>query len=105
MEGPHPEPVRYIAAAALPYLDRERAAVGLRGQLRLMALAAAATPEWSTLTVTGPTEMLGDRGRTWFEWTATVEVAGGEHLVDASIEALMAPLLPGARMDTTQPKP
>ncbi len=105
MGGPHPEPVRYVAAAALPYADRERATAGLRGQLRLMALAAAATPDWSTLSVTGPTEVLGARSRTWFEWTATVEVAGGEHLVDASIEALMVPLLPGARMDMTQPQP
>ena len=105
MRGPQPEPVRYVAAAALPYVGRERAAAGLRSQLRLMALAAAATPDWSTLTVPGPTEVLGARGRVWCEWTATVEVAGGEHLVDASIEALMVPVLPGARIEMTQPQP
>jgi hypothetical protein len=65
------------ARAAYPYVGRERAAAGLRGELRLMALALAfgATPDWTTLAVEGPVEALGLHGRTWYEWTATVESA------------------------------
>jgi hypothetical protein len=63
----------YRAAAALPYNDRERATSGLRGQLRVMAGCDDATPDWGTLAVHGPVEVPGARGRTWFEWTATVE--------------------------------
>jgi hypothetical protein len=63
------------ARAAYPYVDRERAAAGLRGELRLMALADGATPDWTTLAVEGPVEALGLHGRTWYEWTATVESA------------------------------
>ncbi len=95
--------MRYSAAAALPYVDRERATAGLRGQLRLMAMAAGSTPDWSTLTVSGPSEAPGARGRSWFQWTATVEVAGGEHLLDSSVEALLVPLARGERIDVSQP--
>ena len=67
--------MRWTAVAALPYEHHERAAAGLRGRLRLMAADEGVTPDWSTLTVTGPTTSLDGRGRTWFEWTATVETA------------------------------
>jgi hypothetical protein len=67
--------VIYKAAAALPYDDRHRATSGLRGQLRVMAACVGATPDWATLAVEGPTETPGAHGRTWFEWTATVEVS------------------------------
>ena len=58
--------------AALPYEHVERATAGLRGRLQLMAADDGAVPDWSTLTVTGPTTSLDARGRTWFESTATV---------------------------------
>jgi len=38
-----------------------------------MALADGTHPDWSTLMVEGPVEVLDLRGRAWFEWTATVE--------------------------------
>ena len=63
----------YRAAAALPYSDTARATAGLRGRLRIMALADGAHPDWSTLRVAGPVEVPDLRGRAWFEWTATVE--------------------------------
>ncbi len=52
----------YQAAAALPYNDRVRVVADLRGQLRLMALADGATPDWSTMTVEGPVEVTGLHG-------------------------------------------
>jgi hypothetical protein len=69
--------VIYKAAAALPHDDRELATDALRDQLRIMALAAEATPDWATLDVAGPTEMAGTEDRTRFEWTASVAVPGG----------------------------
>jgi hypothetical protein len=66
----------YRAAAALPHANRRRATDGLAGQLRIMALAAGATPDWTTLAVTGPTEMAGVQDRARFEWTASVAVRG-----------------------------
>ena len=67
----------YRAAAALPNDNRDRATLGLRGQLRLMALAGDGMPDWSTLTVAGPSAVVGARGRTWYEWRATLVVDGG----------------------------
>jgi hypothetical protein len=73
-------PVIYKAAAALPHDNREWATDGLRDQLRIMAGAAGATPDWTTLVVTGPTEMDGAPDPTRFEWTASVAVPGGSVL-------------------------
>ncbi|NYJ06416.1 hypothetical protein [Petropleomorpha daqingensis] len=67
----------YRAAAALPYEDRSRALPGLRGQLRIMAVAAGTTPDWTTLTVAGPDERVGAQSPTRFEWHASVVVHGG----------------------------
>jgi hypothetical protein len=64
------------AAAALPDDDRETAIETLRDQLRVMAAAAGCTPDWTTLTVTGPTEMPGADERTRFEWAASIAVHG-----------------------------
>ncbi|MGY1736337.1 hypothetical protein [Geodermatophilus sp. SYSU D00684] len=75
-------PVIYWATTALPYDDRERATAGLRGQLRLMAFADGVTPDWSELTVEGPTEAVGRHDVVWFEWTATVAVGGQVELSD-----------------------
>jgi hypothetical protein len=68
--------VIYRAAAAVPHADRESAVDGLRGQLRVMAVAAGATLDWTTLAVAGPSEMAGEGDRTRFEWRASVAVHG-----------------------------
>lgn len=70
--------VMYRAAAALPCDDPVRATVGLQGQLRLMAAAAHATPDWSTLVIDGPTAVSEPRGQIWFEWTGAVSVEGAD---------------------------
>jgi hypothetical protein len=74
--------VIYRAAAALPDDDRQSAVDGLRGQLRIMAVAAGATPDWTTLVVAGPVEMADAEDRTRFEWTASVAVRGATVLDD-----------------------
>ncbi len=60
--------------------------VGLRGQLRVMAVAGGTTPDWTTLAVEGSIEAPSLRGRTWFEWAATVE-ADGEDVTQAPAHA------------------
>ncbi|SFU08560.1 hypothetical protein SAMN05660657_05536 [Geodermatophilus amargosae] len=45
-----------------------------------MALADSATPDWSTMVVQGPAEATGQRGRTWYEWSATTEAKVGNAL-------------------------
>lgn len=71
----------YQAAAALPHQNRGRATEGLRDQLTIMALAAGLTPDWSTLAVTGPTEMTGIQHGARFEWTGRVAMRGSSPLV------------------------
>ncbi len=68
----------YQAATALPYDDLVRATAGLRGQLRPMAIADGATPDWSTMVVQGPVEVTGLHGATWYKWTATGEARSGD---------------------------
>jgi hypothetical protein len=68
--------VIYQAAAALPHANREWAVHGLGCQLRIMAMAAGGTPDWTTLAATGPTEVAGAPERARFEWTASVTVRG-----------------------------
>ena len=68
------------ARAAYPYVDRQLATAGLRGQLRIMAAAGGGTPDWSTLSVEGPDRATGLHGRILFEWTASVTVVGGRDL-------------------------
>jgi hypothetical protein len=68
--------VLYRAAAAVPHANRASAIDGLRGQLRIMAVAAGATLDWTTLAVAGPTEMAGEGDGTRFEWRASVAVRG-----------------------------
>jgi hypothetical protein len=60
----------------VPDVNRESAIDGLRGQLRVMAVAAGATLDWTTLAVAGPTEMAGAGDRTRFEWRASVAGRG-----------------------------
>ena len=76
MRTARPAPALYRAAAALPFGDRGFAVHGLRNQLRIMARAAHATPDWTTLTVTGPVTIEGAQDRCLFEWTACVAVPG-----------------------------
>jgi hypothetical protein len=71
----------YQAAAALPHHNRGRATTALRGQLTIMALAAGLTPDWSTLAVTGPTEMTGTQHGARFEWTGRVAMRGSSRLL------------------------
>lgn len=79
----------YRAAAALPFEDRELATAGLRGQLHVMAAAAGAVPDWSTMTVEGPRAGLGTLDVGWSEWAATVTVSKATHdLRDRVIDAL-----------------
>jgi hypothetical protein len=65
----------FSAATALPYEHLERATAGLRAELRRQLLAADVheMPRWETFDVTGPTEFTDLRGRTWYEYRATVE--------------------------------
>jgi hypothetical protein len=71
----------YQAAAALPHGNRGRATEGLRNQLTIMGLAAGLAPDWSTLAVTGPTEMTGTQRGARFEWTGRVAMRGSSPLV------------------------
>jgi hypothetical protein len=71
----------YQAAAALPHKNRGRATEGLRDRLTIMALAAGLTPDWSTLAVTGPTEMTGTPHGARFEWTGRVAMRGSSPLL------------------------
>jgi hypothetical protein len=69
--------VTYRTTAAYPYVNAERALAALRGHLRMAAAGDGAVPDWSTLRVTGPIEIVGARGIVWFEWRATVDVQAG----------------------------
>ena len=63
------------ATTALPYENLERATAGLRGQLRLQLLDGGddGLPDWSTLQIAGPVTTTDARGRTWYEYAATVD--------------------------------
>jgi hypothetical protein len=74
--------VIFTATTALPYEHLERATAGLRGQLRLLAADAGEVPDWSTLTVTGPTESVGAHGRSWYVWSAEVQAAVADALAN-----------------------
>jgi hypothetical protein len=65
----------FSASTALPYEHRARATAGLVGVLhhRLLDEGGGEMPDWSTLTVAGPVVTVDARGRTSFEYAATVE--------------------------------
>ncbi|GAB3309628.1 hypothetical protein GCM10027451_19600 [Geodermatophilus aquaeductus] len=70
----------HSASSALPFEHLMRATAGLRAQLRQEVLAAegpAVLPAWSTLQVTGPHPVADGRGRAWFGYRATIDVAPG----------------------------
>jgi hypothetical protein len=59
-----------------PAIRAPRAATaGLRAELRQRLFHADVhdIPQWETFEVTGPTEFTDLRGRTWYEYRATVE--------------------------------
>jgi hypothetical protein len=57
--------VEFRATASYPYVDRDRAVSGLRGQLReIIARASVGVPNWSSLVVEGPVENPGLFDRT-----------------------------------------
>lgn len=62
----------FRAAAALPDDDPRRAVEALRHQLLVMAAAEGASPDWTTLTVSGPALMAGAGEDARYEWTASV---------------------------------
>jgi len=64
---------QFSARTSLPYRSDDRAAAGLRGQLRLaIADAGGPAPDWSRLRVAGPREVIDGLGNTWFEWQASI---------------------------------
>lgn len=64
------------ASTALPFPHRDRAAAGLRAQLRYL-VPDGETADWATFTITGPTEVLDPRGNIWFEYAAEVTMHPG----------------------------
>ena len=69
----HPHGVPTLeATTALPYDSRERAAAGLRAQLRLQAVDQGLIVDWTSFDVTGPTTAPDAQGRPWFEYRGTV---------------------------------
>ena len=96
----------YRAAAAVPFDDPDRVTAGLRGQLRVMAAAAGADPDWSTLRVQGPVRSGAHRGARLSEWTATVVVTGASPALDDRWIDALRPTVPrsiGAAAETTSP--
>ena len=70
----------FHAAAALPHANRKWATHGLACQLRIMAMAADGTLDWTTMAVAGPTDVPGAPERARFEWTASIAVRGASVL-------------------------
>ena len=66
----------YRAKAALSYLEHERAVSSQRRHLRRLAAEEEATPDWSTLHISAPVEVIGAHDVVWYEWTATVDAQG-----------------------------
>jgi hypothetical protein len=68
----------FAATTALPYEHLERPAAGLRAELRRQLLQANGRelPAWDTFAVEGPVQAIDTRGRTWFEYRASVETRG-----------------------------
>jgi hypothetical protein len=66
-------PTTYTAKAALHFPEAHRAVSGLPGQLRLLISHDGRTPDWETLRVTEPVEVIGQPGRIWYKKTATVQ--------------------------------
>ncbi len=63
--------VTFTATTALPYPHFDRATAGLRH--KLLTAGVTGTPDWSTLTVTGPEEFTGGNGNLWFGYWAMVD--------------------------------
>jgi hypothetical protein len=65
--------VAYRTSASCPSIDSARVVAALRGRLGMVAARDGAALDWSTLTITGPVEVIGAHGQVWYEWAATVE--------------------------------
>ncbi|MGY1739584.1 MULTISPECIES: hypothetical protein [unclassified Blastococcus] len=65
--------MRFTARVALPRPDEGRALAVLRGELRDQAAAHWRVPDWGTLEIDGPVEVVGASGRAWYRWAAAVE--------------------------------
>ena len=61
----------FRATVAYPYDNQDHATAALRGALRLK-VPAEPGPDWSTLQVTGPEELIDARGNVWFEYRGEV---------------------------------
>lgn len=68
--------MRFTTRVTLPRPDEVRAVAGLRSDLREQAVAHWQAADWSSLEVTGPVEVVGASGRTWYRWAATVQAKG-----------------------------
>jgi len=66
--------VRFRATTVLPYEHLGRATAGVRAELRRQLLAADVQemPVWETFEVVDPSTITDTRGRTWFEYRASV---------------------------------
>jgi hypothetical protein len=64
------------ASAVLPFNSRDLAVTGLREELRRQLVAAGVRtfPRWDSVVITGPKEINDAKGRTWFEYQASVQV-------------------------------
>jgi hypothetical protein len=71
-----PDSVEATATTALPHPHQERATAALWAELRhkLMDADPENLADWSTLVVSGLIESTDGRGRTWFEYVATIKV-------------------------------
>jgi hypothetical protein len=65
--------VTYRTTASYPDIDPAPAVAALRGCLGTVAARDGAVPDWSTLRITGPTEVVDPCGRVSYEWVASVE--------------------------------
>lgn len=89
---------RVNAIATLPTNDAKVARSALRGRLELMGAGGYGTADWATLEVNGPRQLTDARGRSWFEWTATVEVR-------SAADPRPAPEVPGKQPAPDAPSP
>jgi hypothetical protein len=71
--GPHDLRMAYRATAAHHCIDHDRAVSALHAELQQRAARDGSSPDWSTMRVVGPEEIVDTDGRVRYEWTATVD--------------------------------
>jgi hypothetical protein len=79
----------FAAKTALPFAHVMHATARLRGELRRQIVAedVMASPDWSTLKVSGPFEAFDRQGRIWFEYLASVECQNLVELLQRRVPA------------------